>query len=142
MSADLYQQRMLELARAGDAGVRLEAPDTSVTLDNPMCGDRVTIDLARDAAGRIVALGHAVRGCVLCRAATAVLERGAAGRDAGELAAVRERLRARLRAQADLPDDPAWSELAAFEPVAAHKSRHECVLLPFDAVLEALRRPA
>jgi nitrogen fixation protein NifU and related proteins len=32
----------------------------------------------------------------------------------------------------------AWPELAAFAPVHAHKSRHECVLLPFEALIRAL----
>ncbi|MGH6899045.1 MAG: iron-sulfur cluster assembly scaffold protein, partial [Geminicoccaceae bacterium] len=31
-----------------------------------------------------------------------------------------------------------WPELAAFAPVHAHKSRHECVLLPFEALTRAL----
>jgi hypothetical protein len=31
-----------------------------------------------------------------------------------------------------------WPELAAFAPVHAHKSRHECVLLPFEALIRAL----
>ena len=30
-----------------------------------------------------------------------------------------------------------WPELAAFAPVHAHKSRHECVLLPFEALYQA-----
>jgi nitrogen fixation NifU-like protein len=31
-----------------------------------------------------------------------------------------------------------WPELAAFAPVHAHKSRHDCVLLPFAALTQAL----
>jgi hypothetical protein len=33
-----------------------------------------------------------------------------------------------------------WPELAAFVPVHAHKSRHECVLLPFEALIRTLDR--
>jgi nitrogen fixation protein NifU and related proteins len=33
-----------------------------------------------------------------------------------------------------------WPELAAFEPVHRHKSRHDCVLLPFDALTQALEQ--
>ena len=33
--------------------------------------------------------------------------------------------------------DEAWPEVAAFSPVADHKSRHTCVLLAFDAVAKA-----
>jgi hypothetical protein len=31
-----------------------------------------------------------------------------------------------------------WPELEMFRPVSGVKSRHECVLLPFDALREAL----
>ena len=31
-----------------------------------------------------------------------------------------------------------WSDYAALEPVRAHKSRHECVMLPLRALLAAL----
>jgi NifU-like protein involved in Fe-S cluster formation len=34
--------------------------------------------------------------------------------------------------------DDLWPELAAFTPVHAHKSRHDCVLLPFEALAQAL----
>lgn len=140
MSADLYPDRMLQLAERGDAGARLESPHASVTVDNPLCGDRVTIDVSRDGDGRVVELGHAVRGCVLCRAATAVLGHHAQGLGSDDLGAVRERLRAALRSQGEMPAEAPWDELAVFQPVAKHKSRHECILLPFDAMIEALER--
>lgn len=138
MSADLYPDRMLQLAERGDAGARLASPHASVTVDNPLCGDRVTVDVSRGSDGRVVELGHAVRGCVLCRAATAVLGRHAQGLGRDDLGALRERLRAALRSQGEMPADAPWDELAVFAPVARHRSRHECVLLPFDAVIEAL----
>jgi hypothetical protein len=31
-----------------------------------------------------------------------------------------------------------WPGLAAFAPVHAHKSRHECVLQPFEILIRAL----
>lgn len=138
MSGDLYRERMLALAEGGDRGAPLDSPDASFTLDNPLCGDRVSVDVRCDDDGRIVALGHTVRGCVLCRAAAAVLADHAAGLSRDELAAVRERVQGRLRESGELPADPEWRDLAVFEPVAAHKSRHDCVLLPFDAALAAL----
>ena len=142
MSADLYQQRMLQLAAGADSAGRLEAPAVTVTLDNPLCGDRVRIDLRCSAEGRIEALSHEVRGCVLCRAAAALLGAHAAGHDARALHAVRTGLHAGLRGEGPWPEADAWPELEVFQPVAAHKSRHECVLLPFDAMLAALEQCA
>jgi nitrogen fixation NifU-like protein len=129
---------MMRLAKAVDADARLEAAHASASLDNPMCGDRVTLDLRTDADGRIVEIGHAVRGCVLCRAATALLREHAPGHGRHDLAAVRAALRAHLRGEGSRPEDEPWHDLAVFDPVAPHKSRHDCVLLPFDALLRAL----
>lgn len=141
MSADLYRDSMLRLASRADSAEPLADADASVTLDNPLCGDRVTVDVHCDGQGRIDGIGHRVRGCVLCRAATAVLGEHACGADAAEFAAVHARLRESLRAGA-LPAGEAgpWSDLAVFAPVGPYRSRHDCVLLPFEAVLEALEQ--
>ena len=138
MSDALYHDRMLELAAGSDSREPLAQPDAEVTLDNPLCGDRVTLALRLDAAGAIAAVSHQVRGCGLCRAAMAALARHAVGQDTASLTTVRADLKQRLRAGPDAAAADAWPELAVFTPVAPHKSRHECVLLPFDAALQAL----
>ena len=140
MSRDLYQQRMLELAAAADEPQPLDEPDASATLDNPLCGDRVRIDLRCHADGRVAAIAPAVRGCVLCRAAAALVARHGPGRDQDELRTLRGQLQAGLRGEGALPTAGDWPELEIFQPVAAHKSRHECVLLPFDALVAALEQ--
>jgi nitrogen fixation protein NifU and related proteins len=45
MKDDLYHQAILDLARRATGRGRLETPQTSATVDNPLCGDRVTMDL-------------------------------------------------------------------------------------------------
>ena len=47
---DSTTEAILEPREAGHGSGRLEAPEASVTVDNPLCGDRVTLDL--DAGGR------------------------------------------------------------------------------------------
>jgi NifU-like protein involved in Fe-S cluster formation len=42
-----------------------------------------------------------------------------------------------LRAGSGLPAG-GWADYAVFAPVRAHKSRHECVMLPLRALLAAL----
>lgn len=140
MSTDLYQEGLLALADAAHGEGRLDAPDVTLTLDNPLCGDRVTLDLHCDQAGRIAALGHHVRGCVLCRAATNLLGQQAVGQDTASLDTLHRAIKDALRGRHTWPTDEPWQDLVLFEPAAAHKSRHECVLLPFAAVVEALRQ--
>ena len=85
MSEALYQAALVERAHAGRGRGRLPAPDRSVTLDNPLCGDRVTIDLTLQ-DGRVATVGHQVRGCLLCEAAAETIAEHAPGKTAAELA--------------------------------------------------------
>src|SRR6516162_11673053 len=85
MSQALYHSTLVEHAQAGRGRGRLAAPHLSATVDNPLCGDRVTIDLAL-ADGRIAAVGHQVRGCLLCEAAAEIIADHAPGKTAAELA--------------------------------------------------------
>ncbi|WP_428661563.1 iron-sulfur cluster assembly scaffold protein [Reyranella sp.] len=134
MSDELYQTRIVALAKSKTGAGRLAAPTKSARRDNPLCGDRVTIDVKLDDTGRIAEIAHQVRGCLLCQASAAALASIAVGRDAAGITELRhdaERAVGREAGKAHEPFD-------AFEPVAAHKSRQECVLLPFEALKDAL----
>jgi len=136
MRDDLYHQAILDLARRATGHGRLEAPQASVRVDNPLCGDRVTIDLAL-VDGRVHAVGHKVRGCMLCQAAAVAIAARAPGETPAALHEIAGRLDQAIR------KDPSgleslWPELGVFAPVHRHKSRHDCVLLPFKALLRAL----
>ncbi|HET7825094.1 MAG TPA: iron-sulfur cluster assembly scaffold protein [Anaeromyxobacter sp.] len=137
-SDSLYQEALLRLARAARGAGRLDAPSATGARDNPLCGDDVTIDVSLR-EGRVAALGHKVRGCVLCQASASVLGAVAPGREPAELAGARAALAAMLREGGGAPGSP-WEELAVFLPVRDVPSRHECVLLPFDALGDALAR--
>lgn len=134
-SSDLYQQAILDLAKSADGAGRLEAPDGAAQGDSPLCGDRVRMEVKlKD--GRIVALAHEVKGCLLCRAAAAAIGRHAAGLDAAQVAALRAEVAALLAGQVSAA--PSWPELKCFEPVRPHRNRHGCVLLPLDTLAAAL----
>lgn len=135
MTDQLYQERIVALAKSKTGAGKLASPTKTARRDNPLCGDRVVIDVTLDGEGRIAALGHQVRGCLLCQASAAALASVAVGRDRAGVAELRhdaERALGREAGQAHAPFD-------AFEPVAAHKSRQECVMLPFEALQDALK---
>jgi nitrogen fixation protein NifU and related proteins len=136
MNDQLYHHAILELAKKARQASRLEAPQATVTVDNPLCGDRVTLDLNL-ADGRVREVGHRVRGCLLCQAAAAAIGERAPGETPAALRAVAKDIGDAI-AGAPGTAGRAWPELAAFAPVHAHKSRHECVLLPFEALIRAL----
>ncbi len=136
MSEELYQAALVARAHAGRGRGRLAAPERSITLDNPLCGDRVTLDLHL-ADGRIAAVGHQVRGCLLCEAAAETIAAQAPGKTTAELAKATAAVTAMLKEGAAAPAGE-WSSLAIFAPVHRVKSRQDCVLLPFEALGKAL----
>jgi len=134
MSDQLYQERIVALAKSKVGAGKLASPTKSVRKDNPLCGDRVTIDVALDAQGKITEIAHQVRGCLLCQASASALASVAVGRDAAGVAAMRHDAERALGREAGEAHEP----FSAFSPVSAHKSRQECVLLPLEALKDAL----
>lgn len=136
MSDELYQDAIVALAKAAHGAGKLESAKRRATVDNPLCGDRATVEiiLAND---RVAALRHTVKGCLLCKAAASVLGLRAPNRPKDELIANAAAVEALLDGGKPLPDD-AWPELVAFRPVQRHKSRFDCVKLPFLAARAAL----
>lgn len=138
VAEDLYQARLIAHARTAHGKGRIARPDGSALADNPLCGDRVRVDI-RLHHGQIVELKHEVRGCLLCEAAASVLGEHAPGLEASAIADAARALGAYLKDKfAELP--ASWPELADFAPVRGHRSRHGCVLLPFAAAEQALHK--
>lgn len=135
MSANLYQQAIKALAEAAHGAGRLDDADASVRLDNPLCGDRTTV-YVKLAGGRVAAVAHETKGCLLCRAAASAIGLRAPGRTPAELAAAAAAADAQMTLES--PAAPPWPELEAFRPVRAHPSRRGCVALPFAALQRAL----
>lgn len=136
MSTELYDRRIVELAREAGGAARLASPSVTVERDNPLCGDRIALDVEL-ADGRVRAVGHRTRGCLLTRAAAVLVARHAPGAAPSELRRAIADLEAVLRGEGSAPS---WPELAIFAPVSQVKSRWDCVLLPFRALAEALDR--
>jgi nitrogen fixation NifU-like protein len=133
MSQALYQDRIVALAKSKAGAGTLAAPTAKAMKDNPLCGDRVTIEIRLDDQGRIAELAHKVRGCALCEASASALTPRAIGRTAADVAALRREIDSVLSGESQGTGD-----FAAFAPVADHKSRRDCVTLPFEALRAAL----
>ena len=134
MSDELYHEKIVALAKAKTGAGKLATPTRTARRDNPLCGDRVIIDVKLDASGKITEIAHQVRGCLLCQASASALSAVAVGKNAGGVAEVRHDAERALGREEGAAHEP----YAAFAPVAAHKSRQDCVLLPLEALKDAL----
>jgi len=135
MSDPLYKKELLRLAADAHAAGRLAHVDASGHAHNPVCGDKVVVDLAvRD--GRIVEIAQETKACVLTQASASILGKSLKGAGRAEVEALRASLSAMLEANGPVPTRP-FDDYAAFDAALAYPSRHTCVLLPVDAVLQA-----
>jgi len=135
MSDDLYHAAIMDRARAASGDHRLSDADATVTVDNPLCGDRITLDVRMDGE-RIAALGYHVRGCALCQASASVVADASPGGTRGEVEDAGSALREMLQSGMEPADR--WSGFGIFRPVSRHRSRHGCVLLAVEALRKAL----
>jgi nitrogen fixation NifU-like protein len=137
LSDAIYHEAIKDLAQRTHGSGQLLAPDCGARLDNPLCGDRIDIALRLADDGRIAELAHRTKGCLLCRASASILGLHAPGQTPGAIDGIRAELTAMLAAGGQVPE---WPELGLFLPVRPHRSRHDCVLLPFRALQMALSR--
>jgi nitrogen fixation NifU-like protein len=133
MLEKLYQEQIIALSRQSKNRVAISNPELTARIDNPLCGDRVTIDLELK-TDIVENIGVTVRGCALCEAASEVLAINASQKNFLAIQDAETGLRNYLSGHSDKPP---WAQLSVFEPVKDVTSRHECVLLPFVAIRKA-----
>jgi nitrogen fixation NifU-like protein len=69
----LYREEILDRYRAAPLRGRLEAPDWRAELDNPLCGDRIRMELERGPGGRIGRARFDGDGCAISQVAASLL---------------------------------------------------------------------
>jgi len=135
VSDPLYRMELLRLAAEAHGAGRLASPSATGTAFNPACGDKVIFDLVC-VDGRVAAMAHDTKACVLAQASASILGAALKGADRNRIAQLRDEIAAMLGSHAAAPAEP-FGAYAAFEGAVAYASRHRCVLLPVDAVLAA-----
>lgn len=134
----LYHETIVEHDRHPHHEGPLPNATHSATIDNPLCGDVVTMHFIV-ADGVIVDATFEGRGCALSRASASIATDRAIGQTPEQLLELAGRLGQFLQSA---PSDPAPSdlgELEVFGGVRSFKSRRTCACLPFHALTSALR---
>lgn len=130
-----YTRDILRLAAAIPHQHGFNSLANGVERRSRTCGSRVRVVVVLDAEGRVAALRQAVEACAYGQAAAALMGARAIGRDRAAAEADLEVLQRWLNG-GEVPAD--WPELAALEPAVQRTSRHEAILLPFRALVEAV----
>jgi len=136
MSDPLYAKPLLRLAANATGAGRLNPHDAEGRAHNPTCGDRVSVTLRFDEAGHIAEMAHETQACVLTQASASILGANLAGADKTAVETLRSQVSAMLK-EGEAPPSP-FADYSALTGAAVYRNRHTCVLLPIDAVLNAL----
>ena len=130
----LYQKQILELAKKSRTReLDINAP-LQASCDNTTCGDRVDISFAlKD--GAISNIGIKVRGCALCEAGAGLVLAQFEGMKQDTARQMTAQFTRWIGKEQDqVPND----DMAKFLPVRDIRNRHKCVLLAFQAAMQAL----
>ena len=136
MSDPLYGKALLRLAADAVGAGHLPHPHAKGSAHNPTCGDQVSVELTLDEGGNITGLAHETKACVLTQASASILGAHLCGADAKHVRRLRDQVAAMLDGGATPPSP--FTDYHALRGAAEFKNRHTCVLLPIDAVLNAL----
>lgn len=131
----LYQEKILALARTARNSTMPPGAVFSASVRNPACGDCVTVTASLDAQDCVDKIGAEIQGCALCEAGAGYLLALAPNRHRDEFKTLAERIEEWLKTGENDVISPAQE---AFIPVRAFTSRHICVCLPFQAIVKAL----
>ena len=125
---NLYQKELLALARTVRALTELPAATHSHSVNNPVCGDKITISVSYK-NGAITDRHIAADGCALCAAGAGYWYARSEKADAHQLRALKAEMEAYLKDDSPLVD----KNVSSFAPVKALRNRHKCVMLAFEA---------
>jgi len=123
MARSPYRERILDHYHNPRYRGTLKAPDLVGEKDNPVCGDRVRIELRVDEEGRVVEAAFSGDGCIISMAAASMLTESVHGRPVDEL----QRL--------------TREDILAMLGIELGPARLHCALLPLEALHSALEAP-
>lgn len=138
MSDALYNREILRLAASIPLTERLDDPQYSIKKTSPICGSRIVTDVNFE-NGKVASYGQEVRACALGQASASLMGQMVIGRTGEELLQARDELEAFLKKGGPTPKGD-WSVLEIFAPAREHKSRHGSIMLPFEALADAVKQ--
>lgn len=133
----LYTLDMLRLAaRLAEWPLRADLP-LQASLRSRTCGSLVDIGLALSDDGMIADCGIRAQSCAVGQASAALMMAGLNGKSAADLDKAITAIQGWLTGK-DAAEP--WPGFAVLAPAMAYPARHEALLLPFRAALDALNK--
>lgn len=134
--SELYQEVILDHNRNPRNVGTLEHPDRSAEGFNPLCGDKLTLQIKLD-GDRIAEVRFVGTGCAISQASTSVMTTAVKGKTEAEVQDIFARFQRVVTGQARADDLDALGELAAMSGVSEFPSRVKCATLGWHTLTAA-----
>lgn len=131
-----YTKDILRLAAGQEYHGKLGAADAHVSRRSRTCGSAIMLDIALE-DGVVSDIAVQVEACAYGQAAATIMTRHAHGKSEADVVRTLAGLQSWFDGRGDVP--VAWPELDRLEPVRERAGRHGAVLLPFEALAQAIR---
>jgi nitrogen fixation NifU-like protein len=136
---DLYQATILDHNRSPRNFGSLESANRSARGDNPVCGDRLTLEIEVDPDGRVSDVRFQGKGCAISTASASLMTESVKGRTRQEIEETFGRFHALVTAApGEEPDAAELGKLAVFSGVREYPVRVKCATLAWHTLRAAL----
>jgi len=135
----LYRDTLLDHGKAPRNHAPLAGATHTATVDNPVCGDRILVELTIDGE-HVRDARFTIKGCLIATASASLMTEAVTGHPLAEI----RRLCAEVEATCDgasAPDADMMGALGALGALAAvreYPARRRCATLPWVALRQAL----
>jgi nitrogen fixation NifU-like protein len=133
----LYQQVILEHYKKPHGKGSLEQPTIRKALQNPTCGDHLTVDLILDEAGKVADVKWEGSGCSISMATASMMAKAVKGKTLEQVDAIMQKVYAMIKGEPG--DYKAIGELQALAGVAKFPVRVKCATLAWHCVEEGVK---
>ena len=116
-------------------------PDAEASIDNPFCGDEVSVQLKVD-DDRLAALSVLGTGCAITQASASIMGEVVEGKGRSEIIEIAEAFR-RMMAEGEVASESVeglLGDAVALEGVSRFPIRVKCALLPWVTLEDALEK--
>lgn len=134
--SDLYQEVIIDHSRKPRNFRRLADANRTAQGHNPLCGDRITVDLKLQ-QDQVMDLGFQGMGCAICTASASLMTESVKGKSVEEAEHLFENFHDLITT--DKPAASNLGKLAVFSGVREYPVRAKCATLAWHTLRAALR---
>lgn len=132
----LYQELILQHYRSPNNKGTMEAPDVEISMNNPVCGDEITLQL-RVEGGDITDVMFSGQGCSISQASASMMTKQLKGKSMDEADAISDLFTQLMHGSEEAARDRSLGDLRALAGVSQFPVRIKCALLAWNALQEA-----